>query len=54
MIRALRALLFAGGVLMSASAQAETVYSILDFKGLDGWAEDDHQAALDTFRNTCI
>lgn len=53
MIRTLRALLFAGGVLMSASAQAETVYSILDFKGLDGWAEDDHQAALDTFRNTC-
>ena len=53
MIRALRALLFAGGVLMSASAQAETVYSILDFDDLDGWAEDDHQAALDVFRSTC-
>ena len=53
MIRALRALLFAGGVLMSAPAQAETVYSILNFKDLDGWAEDDHQAALDTFRDTC-
>jgi len=38
---------------MSAPAQAETVYSILDFDDLDGWAEDDHQAALDTFRNTC-
>ncbi len=53
MIGALRALLLAGGVLMSAPAQAETVYSILDFDDLDGWAEDDHQAALDTFRNTC-
>ncbi|WP_375264564.1 murein transglycosylase A [Planktotalea sp.] len=38
---------------MSAPAQAETVYSILDFDDLDDWAEDDHQAALDTFRNTC-
>ncbi len=53
MIGALRALLLAGGVLMSAPAQAETVYSILDFDDLDDWAEDDHQAALDTFRNTC-
>lgn len=53
MIGALRALLLAGGVLMSAPAKAETVYSILDFDDLDGWAEDDHQAALDTFRNTC-
>lgn len=53
MIRALRALLLAGGVLMSAPAQAETVYSILDFKDLDGWAEDDHQAAFDVFRSTC-
>jgi membrane-bound lytic murein transglycosylase A len=53
MIRALRALLFAGGVLMSAPAQAETVYSILDFDDLEGWAEDDHQAALDVFRSTC-
>ncbi|WP_293441968.1 murein transglycosylase A [Planktotalea sp.] len=38
---------------MSAPAHAETVYSILDFKELDGWADDDHQAALDTFRDTC-
>jgi len=53
MIRALRAFLFAGGVLMSAPAQAETVYSILDFDDLDGWEEDDHQAALDVFLSTC-
>ncbi len=53
MISALRAFLFAGGVLMSAPAQAETVYSFLDFKDLDGWAEDDHGAALEVFRNTC-
>ena len=38
---------------MSAPAQAETVYSILDFKELDGWADDDHQVAFDTFRDTC-
>ena len=53
MTGALRALLFAGGVLMSAPAQAETVYSILDFDDLKGWAEDDHQAALEVFKNTC-
>jgi hypothetical protein len=53
MICALRAIFLAGAVSMTAPAQAETVYSILDFKDLDGWAEDDHQAALDVFRNTC-
>ena len=38
---------------MTAPAQAEIVYSILDFKELNGWEEDDHEAALDVFRNTC-
>lgn len=38
---------------MTSPAQAETVYSILDFKDLDGWVEDDHAAALTVFRNTC-
>lgn len=53
MIRALWAACLAGGIAMSATAQAETVYSILDFDDLDGWAEDDHGAALDVFLNTC-
>ncbi|MEP5154649.1 MAG: murein transglycosylase, partial [Planktotalea sp.] len=38
---------------MTPPAQAETVYRILDFSDLDGWAEDDHAAALTVFRNTC-
>lgn len=37
----------------SPSAETETVHSILDFKDLDGWEDDDHQAALTVFRNTC-
>jgi membrane-bound lytic murein transglycosylase A len=38
---------------MSPVAQAETTHTILSFDDLDGWAEDDHQAALDVFRETC-
>ncbi|WP_424439537.1 murein transglycosylase A [Planktotalea sp.] len=38
---------------MTAPAQAETAYSILDFKDLDGWEDDDHAAALAVFQNTC-
>lgn len=33
--------------------ETETQYSILGFEDLDGWAEDDHAAALSVFRNTC-
>lgn len=36
-----------------ATAETEPSYAILGFEDLDGWAEDDHQAALETFRNTC-
>lgn len=40
---------------MSASAEGETEtsYTVLDFDDLEGWAEDDHLAALEVFRNTC-
>ncbi len=34
-------------------ADDETTYSILGFENLDGWAADDHSAALATFRETC-
>lgn len=33
--------------------ETETHYSILGFEDLDGWADDDHSAALSVFRNTC-
>lgn len=35
------------------SAEGETSYSVLEFKDLNGWAADDHAAALQVFRNTC-
>jgi len=39
---------FAGG--LSAS---ETTHSILDFRDLDGWEQDDHERALSVFLETC-
>lgn len=47
------AALFAGVVSVMAPAQAETTVTVLSFDTLDGWAEDDHTAAFETFRNTC-
>lgn len=44
----------AGWIMVSsANASAEPRFDILDFNDLDGWAEDDHSAALSTFLNTC-
>ncbi|MEO6301209.1 MAG: MltA domain-containing protein [Paracoccaceae bacterium] len=43
----LRALLVLLAMTASASAQ------VFDYESLPGWAEDDHLAALKTFRNTC-
>ena len=34
-------------------AKAETDYQILDFDDLNGWAADDHRAALSAFMETC-
>ena len=34
-------------------AEAETTYEILSFSELDGWARDDHRAALRAFQETC-
>lgn len=33
---------------------AENTYTMLPFSDLNGWAADDHAAALSTFRNTCM
>jgi membrane-bound lytic murein transglycosylase A len=56
MIRALLAAAFVG-VLMTGTdvvaAEIRPVHRMLDFQQLDGWADDDHRAALDVFLNTC-
>ena len=42
------------GALMCASpAAGETKVTMLQFEDLNGWADDDHDAALKVFRNTC-
>ncbi|WP_204112601.1 murein transglycosylase A [Shimia biformata] len=53
MSAAFRAFLTAALVWTGAAAMSETTYSILEFDALDGWSEDDHEAALAVFRNTC-
>ncbi|MFK7868207.1 MAG: murein transglycosylase A [Roseobacter sp.] len=35
-------------------AFAETEITVLSFADLQGWEDDDHAAAFDTFRNTCV
>ena len=34
-------------------SETDTHYAILGFEDLDGWADDDHAAALTVFKNTC-
>lgn len=51
--RAFFAMVVAGAALMAAPASADLSYNILTFDDLDGWADDDHAAALDVFRSTC-
>lgn len=38
---------------MTGAAMAEPTYTFLTFDDLDGWADDDHAAALDVFTQTC-
>ncbi len=38
---------------MTGSAKAEVQHSLLRFDDLAGWAEDDHDQALDVFLDTC-
>lgn len=54
MIRWFRAAICAGLVMAGSDAVSETKYTILDFKDLDGWSQDNHAEALETFRNTCM
>lgn len=48
-----RALATAGLLLNAGAGMADTTYRMLSFDMLEGWAEDNHQAALDVFLNTC-
>ena len=36
-----------------AGAAGEVTHTVLKFSDLDGWSDDDHDAALTVFRNTC-
>ena len=38
---------------MTPAKANDVSYQVLDFDQLDGWAEDDHAAALAVFRSTC-
>ena len=53
MIRAAQALALAWLTMTASTAQSEPTYRVLDFSQLDGWATDDHAAALRVFLNTC-
>lgn len=55
MRRALAGAFLAGLLTVSgvSGASAEVTRRILSFDELQGWAEDDHQAALDVFLETC-
>lgn len=35
------------------TAMANPTYNLLEFADLEGWADDDHQAAMDVFLTTC-
>ncbi len=48
-MRALQALSLALAVMTAGPAPAQ----VFDYESLPGWAEDDHLAALQTFRHTC-
>ena len=47
------AFLFSALAAVGAEAMAQVNAEILSFDDLDGWVDDDHEAALDVFRNTC-
>ena len=49
----LRALALAAGLMVGTGAQADVTHTILNFSDLDGWAQDDHAAALEAFLGTC-
>jgi membrane-bound lytic murein transglycosylase A len=53
MIATLRSLFLVGAMTAASAAGAEATRTILSFEDLEGWADDDHGAALSVFLNTC-
>lgn len=53
MIRAFRTVLTAAFLVAGSSALSETNLRILSFQDLEGWEQDDHEAARQVFLNTC-
>ncbi len=54
MMRALRAAFFAAGLaVFGGGVMAQDTAKILTFADLDGWSDDNHQAALTAFLETC-
>jgi membrane-bound lytic murein transglycosylase A len=49
-----KAAVFAAALCCPLGAGAEVKHRVLDFLELPGWAGDDHAAALDVFKSTCI
>ncbi len=47
------ALICAGLVLMAGPVRPDAKVTVLSFDDLDGWAEDNHADAFETFTNTC-
>ena len=47
------AALVAAVLAMTAPAQAQTAFRVLDFAELDGWEDGDQETALNVFRSTC-
>jgi membrane-bound lytic murein transglycosylase A len=50
---ALRISAIFGASLFAGPLASEVKYDVLSFDQLEGWAQDDHAAALSTFLNTC-
>jgi len=48
-----RAAAIALSLLATETAMANPTYQLLQFDDLEGWADDDHQAAMDVFLSTC-
>lgn len=52
--RRLAAAAIGAAMSISASADSEPFHHVIKFSDLDGWESDDHSAALEVFRSTCI
>lgn len=49
----LKAVLFAAAVVTGSAVSAETTRTLMSFHDLNGWEDDDHEPALEAFKETC-